>query len=335
MSAGTTILKMALTGVIVTGVFLGVRSYQKAQQRKLEEKKIGKLPAPDDEVGGGCGSWGPIYDDQGAITGHWVPGSQGQPRCMPACVDGRVATKIGNGDFDWICATSQPPPPVDEYPVPDACVAHIYSRTPQPPEAQMFAAAEQETKAVLEGMRLHLGNRGQNEIMLALIDRISNEPSVRSVMVRRTLEDLAPLCNWWVDAAAMRPSQRLVYQAATALSLAAETEMGWEQPTQARKNMVPREYVGIMSTGPLNLVPGQHVEILVVEGPAMEFGEHVIAKTLSGGPVPKVVVVPRFRGQDVAPRFSAQHKFSVGTQIGLESSPPTSAYRVYPKEWTS
>lgn len=332
-----TLLKIGIAAAALGGVVYGARRYNLAQQKRLAASpKKGELPPLDDAPGTDCSTWGPLFDEGGTIRGYWVPGAQGQPICVPSCVEGFAPERTGEGDYDWACTfAKQPEPPPSEFPPPDACVVQIYSRSPLPPEHGLYESAVQETKIALKDLRMNLVYRAQTEIMLAMLERIQQEPSVRSVMVRRTLEDLAPRCDWWIDDDAMRPSQRLVYQSALALAEAAEIELGWDHPQTARKNMVPREWLGVMSTGPLQLVPGQHVEILVVEGPQMEFGEHVIAKTLSGGSAPKVVVVPTFRGVDVAPRFGPHHGFNVGTQVVLESSPPTSAYRVYPKEWQS
>jgi hypothetical protein len=210
----------------------------------------------------------------------------------------------------------------------------IYSRMPIPPDANLYEAASLPTRVVLKDLRMHLDYPAQQAIMLALLDKIASEPSVRSVMVRRVLEDMAVECDWWVPEADMLPSQRLAYASALELSAAAETERGWEHPAQARKNMIPREYLGMPSTGTLQLSPDQRVELLVVEGPQMRFGEHVIARTLQGGPNPRVVVVPTFKGNDVSPRFGDYHGFDVNTEVVIESSPPTSVYRVYPKDWS-
>lgn len=331
MSVGITLLKIGITGAVVAGVLLGARQYQEAQARSRRARGFKALPSPEPPVGGDCASWGPLFDDQGTITGFWESGGPGQPDCVPACAEGYAPVRVGEGDFDWGCAPVEVP---EEFPAPDPCMAGIYSRGPIPPEAKLYEAATVTTRLVLKDLRLHLDYRAQQDIMLALLDKIAAEPSVRSVMVRRVLEDLAPECDWWVAESDMLPSQRLAYVGALELSRAAETEMGWEHPAQARKNMIPREYLGIASTGTLQLVPGQHVELLVVEGPQMRFAEHLIAKTLQGGPNPVVAVVPTFTGADVSPRFADHHGFHLNTQVVLESTPPTSAYRVYPKDWS-
>lgn len=329
MSVGLTLFKIGMTGAIVAGVLLGARQYQRAQARRVRAREPKALPSPP--VGGDCASWGPIYDDQGTITGLWADGGSGQPRCVPACAEGYAPVRTGEGDFDWACV---PPEEPEEFPASDPCMAGIYSRAPIPPEAKLYEAATVTTRLVLKDLRMHLDYPAQQEIMLALLDKIGSEPSVRSVMVRRVLEDMATECDWWVPEADMLPSQRLAYASALELSRAAETEMGWEHPVEARKNMIPREYLGIPSSGTLQLVPGQHVELLVVEGPQMRFAEHLIARTLQGGPNPRVVVVPTFMGADVSPRFADHHGFDVNTQVVLESTPPTSVYRIYPKDWS-
>jgi hypothetical protein len=239
--------------------------------------------------------------------------------------------RTGEGDFDWSCAPVEQP---DKFPPPDACVRDIYSRAPIPPEAKLYEAASVQTRLLIKDERMHLDYRAQQQIMLAFLDRIGSEPSAWSVILRRVLEDLAPECDWWVPVFDMLPSQALVFVDAEILLRAAENEMGWEHPTKARKNMVPREYLGMPSTGTLHLSPGQRVELLVVEGPAMQYAEHVIARTLQGGPNPRVVVVPTFRGVDVSPRFADRHGFDVNTHVVLESTPPTSVYRIYPKDWS-
>lgn len=327
MAVGMALLKIGLTAAAVTTVVVVARQIHQAKVRQAETKSLGPGPLRCE---------GPIYTAEGIITGFWAKGSVGQPACVPECAEGHAAVRVGPGELDWECQPLEaPPPPQEKYPAADACVANLYNRGPLPPENEMYKKADIATQLVLQPMRFHLAYIAQNQILLDLLNRIAAEPSVRSVMVRRALEELAPDCDWWLEDEKMLPSQRLVFEGAMNLSLAAETELGWEHPTQARKNMIPRDWLGIAGTGTLDLAPGQHVEILVVEGPQMRFGEHILAKTISGGAVPRVVVVPTFRGLDVAPRFGHLHGFSVGTEVGLESEPPTSAYRVYPKEWQS
>lgn len=327
MSVGVTLFKIGLTGAIVGGVLLTARHYHRQALARARGRVPKPLPAPEPEPPGGCSSLAPVFDDQGVIAGTWLD-SQTPGECVLSCVEGYVLGADGQS-----CVRSGPAPEPDEFPAPDACVAGLYSRAPLPPEAKMYEAADQSTRLVLEDLLLHLDYQAQPKLMLDLLDRVVTEPSVRSVMVRRVLEELAPDCDWWIPVSEMLPSQQHVYADSLALSLAAETEMGWEHPQTARKNMVPREYLGMPSSGVLQLAPGQAVELLVVEGPEMEFGEHLIAKTLQGGPNPRVVIVDTFMGRDIAPRLAPYHGFDVGTQVVLESTPPTSAYRVYPKDW--
>lgn len=229
-------------------------------------------------------------------------------------------------------ATPGPAPDAGEaYPAPEACLQGVYSRAPLPPESNMYHAASLNGRIALEDLRMHLDYKAQPVLMLHLLEAIEKEPSVRSVMVRRALEDVAPNCDWWVDVGDMTPAQQLVFAGATELEKVAERELGWTHPTTSRKNMIPREYLGLPTTGDLQLQTGQAVELLVVEGPQMDFGEHVIAKQVAPG---VVQVWDRFREQDVSPRFGHRHGFSVGTQVGIETQAPTSVYRVYPKEWT-
>lgn len=327
MSVGMTILKLGATGVVVAAVVLGAREYQRQQLERSRARRPKVLPAPEPEPPGGCGSLSPLFDDEGNVVGTWTD-SDVPDECQLVCVPGHVL-----GADETSCVRVAPEPEPEVFPAPDACVAELYSRTPVPPEPKMYEASGQLARGMLKDMRLHVDHQAQPVVMLDLLTRIGAEPSVRSVMVRRVLEEAAPGCDWWVPTSAMLPSQRLVYEDVLALSMVAEAEMGWEHPVQARKNMVPREYLGIPSSGTLQLVPGQAVELLVVEGPAMEYGEHVVTKTLQGGPNPRVVVVSDFMGRDVAPRLGAYHGFKIGTQVVLESTPPTSAYRVYPKDW--
>lgn len=327
MTIGLTLFKLALTGAIVSGVVLTARQYQRQQLARARGRRPQLPPAPG-PASGGCASLTPVFDDQGNIAGTWADTAI-DGECQLVCGDGYALGPDGTS-----CVAVAPSPEPEEFPAPDACVDGIYGRAPIPPEAKMYEAASISTRVVLKDLRLHLDYRAQTQIMLDLLDRIAAEPSVRSVMVRRVLEELAPDCDWWVPINDMLPSQRLVYVSAWELSLAAENEMGWDHPTQARKNMIPREYLGMPSTGNLQLVPGQAIELLVVEGPAMRRAEHLIAKTLQGGPNPRVAIVPTFRGVDVSPRFATSHGFDVGTQVVLESTPPTSVYRVYPKDWS-
>lgn len=295
MSVGLTLFKLGLTGAMVGGVIWTARHYQRqGLARARARTAVPQLPGP--------------------------PGATPGPAPLPESPTPTIP--------------QAPVPEPEEFPAPDDCVWGVYSRMPIPPEAQIYESADAPARLVLKDMRLHIDYRAQPKIMLDLLDRIDAEPSVRSVMVRRALEEVAPDCDWWIPEDQMLPSQQLVYQSAIELALAAEVETGWDHPSSARKNMIPREYLGIPSTGVLNLTPGQAVELLVVEGPAMEYGEHVIAKTLQGGPNPRVAVVDTFMGNDVAPLFSPQHGFGVGTQVVLESKPPTSVYRVYPKDWS-
>lgn len=331
MSIGLTLFKIGMTGAVIGGVLLGARQYQNAQSRRIRAREQKALPPPVPPVGSDCTSWGPIYDDEGIITGLWTAGGPGEPPCVPACAEGYAPVRTGEGDFDWACAPVEQP---EQFPGPDPCMSGIYSRAPVPPEAKLYESASAPTRIVLKDLRMHLDYRAQQDVMIALLDKITTEPSVRSVMVRRVLEDMATECDWWVAETDMLPSQRLAYAGALELSRAAETEMGWEHPIEGRKNMVPREYVGIASTGVLQLAPGQRVELLVIEGPQMRFAEHLIARTLEGGPNPRVAIVPTFKGVDVSPRFADRHGFGVNTQVVLESTPPTSVYRVYPKDWS-
>ncbi len=329
MAIGLTLFKLAMTGVILGGVVLTARQYQRQQLARAlaRHPKLLPAPGPSPEPPGDCASMTPLFDDQGIIVGTWADSGSGE--CQLICVDGYALGVDGIS-----CVPVAPTPEPEEFPIPDACVAGLYSRAPIAPDAKMYEAASMPTRDVLKNLRLHLGPAAQPKIMLDLLDRIATEPSVRSVMVRGVLEGLAPDCDWWIRVGDMLPSQRLVYVSAWDLALAAEVETGWDHPKEARKNMIPREYLGIPSTGALQLVPGQAVELLVVEGPAMRHAEHLIAKTLQGGPNPRVVVVPTFMGADVSPRFATSHGFGVGTKVVLESQPPTSAYRVYPKDWS-
>lgn len=331
MSTGGTLIKVGLTAAIVGGVLLGARAYQ----RRLERGRPGPLPlpppspVPEPEPPVGACTFTPLFDPEGEVVGTWAEGAEGEDLCVLECVEGYARTKVGPGDLDWSCALIEQP---EEFPAPDPCMAGVYSRMPIPTDAQVYEAASPSTRAFLKDLRFHLDYRAQQDLVLDLLDRIATEPSVRSVMVRRALEEIAPGCNWWTDS--MPPSQKLAYQSALELAQAAEREEGFVHPQGARKNMVPREFLGLPSTGPLNLAPGQRVEILVVEGPQMRFGEHVIARTVQPGVNPRVVVVDTFRGADVAPQFGLQHGFTAGTEVVLEGTPPTSVYRVYPKDWT-
>jgi hypothetical protein len=232
----------------------------------------------------------------------------------------------GNGH-----ATPSPTPDADvDYPPSQPCLQGVYSRSPLPPESNMYQAASLNGRIALEDLRMHLDYKAQPALMLHLLEAIQNEPSVRSVMVRRALEDIAPNCDWWIDTSDMTAPQRLVFDSVLELEKAAERELDWRHPTAARKNMIPREYLGLPSTGDLHLATGQAVELLVVEGPQMRFGEHLIAKQVAPG---VVQIWDQFRGHDVTPRFGHRHGFSVGTEVGIETQVPTSVYRVYPKEW--
>lgn len=313
MSVGLTLVKLGATGVVVGGVIFAARQYQRqATARALARSALPELPPP------------PASGTPSSPTPEVVPQAPvPQPPPTPS-----------------VPAEPSPSPEPEQYPPADPCLVGIYSRMPIPPEAQVYESASPQTRLVLKNMRLHLDYRVQPQIMLGLLDRIQQEPSVWSVMVRRVLEDVAPDCDWWIGYDDMLPSQKEVFDDTNWLSTAAETETGWEHPLHARKGMIPREYLGLPSTGRLNLVPGQAVELLVVEPPdqgadasPMAYGEHLIAKTLQGGPNPRVRVVDTFMGRDVAPRFADYHGFGVGTEVVLESEPPTSVYRVYPKDW--
>lgn len=335
MSIGLTLFKIGMTGAIVAGVTLGARQYQVAQLRRARLRGQARLPAlPPGRAPatGACDGMDAIVDAYGNRIGSWATGGEGQPDCVPSCSEGYVPSRTGPGDLEWTCVVAEPEP--EQFPVADPCMTEIYSRMPIPPEANLYESASVPTRVMLKDLRLHLDYKAQPEIMLGLLEKIATEPSVRSVMVRRVLEEIAPGCEWWVPEGDMLPSQILAYESALGLSVAAETEKDWAHPVEARKGMIPREYLGMPSTGTLQVVPGQRVELLVVEGPQMRFGEHLIAKVTKGGAYPTAVIVPTFRGVDVAPRFGGVHGFEVGTQVVLESTPPTSVYRVYPQDWT-